>query len=133
MSKPRGTSEKPRFSRVSSDFIPISPPRDLGEPGQNLWDALQREFRIEDRGGVELLAAACEALDRAQALREAIKRDGEMLYSGRSGAPRPHPGIKLELELRAFVVKTLEKLGVTLEPLKATVGRPGSAIGWTGE
>jgi hypothetical protein len=127
------TPSKPAFSVVSSDFTPISPPRELGGSGRELWTALQKEFRIEDKGGIELLMAACESLDRAQALREAIRRDGEVLYNSRSGVPRPHPAIKLELELRAFVAKTLERLGVTQEPVRPNVGRPGTAVGWTGD
>ena len=41
-----------------------------------LWDEVQREYGVTDRGGIELLAQACGALDRAEALGEAIARDG---------------------------------------------------------
>src|SRR5215467_7888170 len=106
MAKPPG---KPPFSIVSGETTIISPPRPLGSYGTSLWDRVQREYAITDCGGVELLCLAAQALDRAESLAEAIARDGAVIYS-RSGAPRSHPSIKDELQLRAFVAKTLEKL-----------------------
>jgi hypothetical protein len=34
------------------------------------------------------------------------------------------PAIKTELEARSFVVRTLARLGLNFEPVKASVGRP---------
>ena len=78
------------------------PARTLGKHGQNLWSRVTSEYAIEDAAGRELLTLACQALDRAEALREAIDRDGELLML-RTGGLREHPGIKLELANRAFV------------------------------
>jgi hypothetical protein len=93
-----------------------------------LWAAIQAEFGIADAGGIELLAQACAALDRAEALAEAIARDGEVVRT-RAGVPKSHPAIKDETVLRAFVVRTLERLGVTVESVKP-VGRPPKPLGW---
>ena len=41
---------------------------------------------LSDTGGLEMLAQACQALDRAEALRSEIDRDGEVI---RSPWPRP--------------------------------------------
>jgi hypothetical protein len=41
-----------------------------------LWDEIQAAYGITDRGGVELLAQACAACDRAEALAAAIATDG---------------------------------------------------------
>ena len=79
------------------------------------------EYQIADVGGLELLAEACAARDRVQSLREAINRDGETFC--RSGLVRAHPALRDELAGRAFVCRVLEKLGITVEPLKP-VGRP---------
>jgi hypothetical protein len=125
------TPGKPPFSIVSDETVGISPPRKLGSQGTALWDRVQREYAIADCGGVELLCLAAQALDRAESLAEAIARDGATIYS-RTGVPRSHPGIKDELQLRAFVVKTIEKLGINFESIKP-IGRPSAAIGWTGE
>jgi hypothetical protein len=87
-----------------------------------------REYAITDRGGLELLAQACAALDRAESLAEAIAEDGPVIRS-RSG-PRSHPACKDELACRAFTVRTLERLGLNVEAVK-TPGRPPRTFGWT--
>src|SRR5262245_40722236 len=120
------TPEKPPFSIVETTVV--SPPRPLGPHGTALWDRVQREYAITDCGGVELLAQACAALDRAQALAEAISRDGNVIYS-RTGVPRTHPAVKDELACRAFVVKTLERLSLNIEAIKPP-GRPPQQMGW---
>jgi hypothetical protein len=94
------------------------PPRALAAHGQRLWDAIQAEYRIADAAGVELLAQACAGLDRAEALAAEIARVGFVLTGGRA-----NPLVKDELAARAFVVKTLSRLGLDLEPSKP-VGRP---------
>lgn len=71
---------------------------------------------------------ACQALDRAESLREEIDRDGEVIRS--RGVIKDHPGLKHELSSRAFVVRTLAKLGLNFEPVRQAAGRPGQSIGW---
>jgi hypothetical protein len=124
------TPGRPPFSVVSGEATDGSPPRDLGQHGRQLWDAVQREYGISDRGGIELLAQCCAALDRAEGLAGAIRTDGEVVYS-RTGVPRSHPAVKDELACRAFVVRTLERLGLNVEAIKP-VGRPTGNLGWTG-
>ena len=77
---------------------------------------------VADRGGVELLAQACAALDRAEVLAAAIATDGAIFYT-RTGVPRSHLAVKDELACQAFVVRTLERLGLNVEAVKP-VGRP---------
>jgi hypothetical protein len=74
-----------------------------------LWEAITSEYRVEDAGGVEMLTQACAAADRVEALAEQISRDGEIVHT-RTG-PRSHPGLRDEVALRSFVVRTIEKLG----------------------
>src|SRR2546421_2898716 len=111
------TPAQPALSIVSPETTGGSPPRELGQHGRELWDAVQREYGIVDRGGIELLAQACAALDRAEALAAAIGTDGEIVYT-RTGVPRSHPAVKDELACRAFVVRTLERLGLNVEAVK---------------
>jgi hypothetical protein len=106
----------------------LDPPRSLGKPGRSLWDRIMREYAIRDAGGVELLLLACEATDRAASLREVIDRDGELIPA-RSGL-KEHPGLKAELANRAFVSRTLQRLGLDVEPVRPGIGRPGRGIGW---
>jgi hypothetical protein len=123
------TPPPPALSVVSPTTIGASPPRNLGQHGRKLWDDIQREFGIQDTGGRELLAQAAGALDVIEALGEAITRDGAIVY-GRAG-PRAHPAVKDQVAARAFLVRTLEKLGVTTEAVKSP-GRPTSFSSWDG-
>lgn len=102
---------------------PGAPPRPLGKHGMALWRSVTAEYAIEDAGGVELLCMACSALDRAEACREQIDRDGETIRTKTTGL-KDHPVLKHELANRAFVVRTLGRLGLDVEAIKP-VGRPG--------
>jgi hypothetical protein len=124
------TPTQPALSIVSPDATAGSPPRNLGQHGRKLWDEIQVAYGIADPGGIELLAQACGALDLVEALGEAIARDGAIVY-GRAG-PKAHPAVKDQIGARAFLVRTLEKLGVTTENIKPGPGRPPSNLGWTG-
>jgi hypothetical protein len=122
------TPGRPPFSIVSPETTVGSPPRDLGRHGRKLWDEVQAAYGIADRGGIELLAQACAALDRAEGLAGAIATDGPVIYS-RTGVPKSHPAAKDELACRAFVVRTLERLGLNVEAVKPGPGRPPTPFG----
>jgi len=125
------TPDKPPLSLVAGETAVISPPRPLGPHGASLWQRVQAEYGIRDTGGIELLAQACQALDRAEALADAIARDGATIYS-RTGVPKTHPSVKDELALRAFIVKTLERLGLNVETIQRP-GRPTKSSSWRGD
>jgi hypothetical protein len=122
-------SDKPPLTLVGPTSTAVSPPRKLGEHGLSLWNAVQSEYRIDDAGGVELLAQACAAADRVEALAERINADGEVVHT-RAG-PKAHPALRDELAGRAFICRTLERLGLNLETIKPN-GRPPKHYGWTG-
>src|SRR5688572_2664719 len=105
----------------SSPLTGSQPPRTLGEAGLSLWRAVTSEYGIEDAGGIEMLAQACAALDRAEACAQHIQRDGEVIRT--KAGPQDHPSLKHELANRAFVVRTLGRLGLDVEVVKP-VGRP---------
>jgi hypothetical protein len=113
---------KPPLALVAPGSAGLSPPRKLGPNGTALWDAITAEYRIEDAGGIELLTQACQASDRVEALAAAIDADGEIIRT-RTGA-RVHPGLKDEVALRAFIVRTIEKLGLNFEAVRLSAGRP---------
>jgi hypothetical protein len=124
----RGSSD-PSPSLVDATATVISPPRPLGGHGRALWDAVHSAYQIDDVAGCELLAQACAMADRAEALREAIDRDGEVVHA--SAGVRAHPALRDELAARAFICKTLERLGLNLEAIKP-LGRPPRSFGWKG-
>jgi hypothetical protein len=83
-----------------------------------LWRSVQVEYRITDAAGVELLAQACAMLDRAEALAAEIGKAGFVVAGGKG-----NPLVRDELQARSFVVRTLARLGLDVEPSKP-VGRP---------
>ena len=123
-------AKKPPLTLVRSTPTGIAPPRKLGQHGMSLWQAIQAEYRIDDRGGVELLVQACAAVDRAEALAACVAQDGETIRT--KNGLRVHPAVREELACRAFVCRTLERLGLNVEAVK-TPGRPGGFTSWTGD
>jgi hypothetical protein len=118
---------KPNFSVVGPHAIDDQPPRPLGEHGMRLWRSILAEYQIDDVAGRELLCLAAQGLDRAEALAAEVAADG-MTVRGRTGV-RAHPAIKEELAARAFVVRTLGRLGLNFEPLRAAPGHPPNLRG----
>jgi hypothetical protein len=114
--------EKPSLSLIRAGGNTPEPPRTLGEAGLALWRRVNAEYDISDAAGVEMLCQACTTLDRAEGLRSEIDRDGAVLVS--RGQIRDNPCLKHELAARAFIVRTLSRLGLSFEPLRATPGRP---------
>jgi len=88
---------------------------------------IQSEYDIRDSAGAELLTQACLSADRAASLAAIIARDGETIET--KIGMKEHPLLKSELGARSFVVRCIEKLGLTLEPI-GRIGRPGG--GWRG-
>ena len=99
-----------------------APPRKLGAFGANLWQRILSEYEIEDAAGLELLTLACQQLDRAESLRAQIDAEGEVIKTQRG--KRDHPALRHEIQARAFVAKTLLRLGLNVEPLRPQPGRP---------
>jgi hypothetical protein len=116
-----------KFTVLTGGSSTADPVRKLGKHGAQLWKSVMAEYRIDDIGGREMLAAACAALDRAERCKTTIDADGEVVRS--KGRMREHPLLRCELSSRGFVVRTLGKLGVTLEAVKPP-GRPGTPLGW---
>ena len=56
------------------------PTRTLGKHGGLPWRSVMSEYQIEDSGGIEMLTAACQQLDRAELLREQIDRDERAIF-----------------------------------------------------
>jgi hypothetical protein len=73
---------------------------------------------LNDAASLEMLAQACHAVDRLDAIAEAIEQHGVLSRTGKLSDLARH-----ELALRRFVVGTLARLGLTVEPLK-DIGRP---------
>jgi hypothetical protein len=125
----KNSDDKPPLSVVNLPSIAPKPPPNLGPAGANLWHAIMAEYDVSDAGGRALLEQAAAAYDRAERLRVEIERDGEIVR-GRTGM-REHPGLRGELAARSFICRTLQRLGINLEAVRMTPGRPSGA-GWRG-
>jgi hypothetical protein len=124
---PRKTGLTVVGNATESAVTGVPPPKRLGEAGRALWRSIQAEYAITDAGGIAVLTLACGALDRAAVLQRAIEHDGATVMT-RNG-PKVHPAIKEELACRAYVTRTLARLGVLDEPLHGGAGRPASGSG----
>jgi hypothetical protein len=100
----------------------------LGKAGANLWRSIMSEYDIADSGGRAILHEACAAADRAAECAACIARDGPMVRT--PNGPKDHPLMKHELAARAFIVRALHRLGLDVEPVRPSAGRPGNAVGW---
>lgn len=107
----------------------ITAPGPLGTEGARLWAAVQAEYAVADVGGIELLFRACQAADAIADYDAQIRRDGAVLRL-KTGAVRDHPLVKARLAERAFLTRTIQRLGLNFEVVKP-VGRPGIG-GYTG-
>jgi hypothetical protein len=112
-----------KLTIVKTDGTCPEPPRPLQEAGLALWKRAHSEYLIDDVAGSEMLLQACQSLDRAESLRAQIEADGEVIR-GRNGLVRSHPSLRDEIANRAFLVRTLSRLGLNFEPLRASPGRP---------
>jgi hypothetical protein len=115
----------------ASAVTSLAPPATLAKPGASLWRSIMTEYDIRDAGGLEILRQACEAADRVREFARVIERDGPMVRT--KAGPKDHPLLKHELMARSFVVRSLQRLGLDVEPVKAIGRPPGSFLtGWRG-
>lgn len=69
-------------------------------------------FELDEHDRI-ILAAACEAADRAAEAKAAVDRDG-ITIEGRYG-PRAHPAIAIERDARLAMLRAIRELGLNLE------------------
>jgi hypothetical protein len=100
----------------------VEPPGKLGDVGLSLWRDITSSYEFNDRASYETLFQACAAADRAAKLRELIDADGEVVRT--KVGLKDHPALRHEIACRSFVVRTLARLGLDLEPLRPGPGRP---------
>ena len=117
---------EPGATGPEPDVTGPQPSRPLGQHGQRLWRHVTAEYDLSDVAGIELLTQCCQAVDRLEALAAHVAEDGEIVRT--PNGIKAHPAIREELACRGFVVRTLQKLGLNYEPLRALPGRPPGSL-----
>jgi phage terminase small subunit len=102
---------------TDTDTLP-APPGHLSEPQKRLWTELVERFDF-DIHELKLLRAACEALDRANQARRAIRKHG-LTYESRYGAPVARPEIKIESQANRLASTLIRQLGIPTEEITGT-------------
>jgi hypothetical protein len=104
------------------------PPATLREAGATLWRSIMSEYAIADSGGRAILEQACASADRAAECAAIIAEQGAVI-STKHGL-KDHPLLRHETAARGLVGRLLTRLGLDVEPLRPTAGRPASGFGW---
>jgi hypothetical protein len=118
-------AKKPPTLRVidpSSKPNPLAPPTGLGEAGAKLWHGIHADYVIDDAGGLAMLAQICAAADRVAEYASTITRDGPTIRT--KAGLKDHPLLRHELAAQSFIVRSLHRLGLDIEPARHEIGRP---------
>ena len=101
---------------------PLAPPLGLGEAGAKLWHAIHADYVIDDAGGLAMLHQICAAADRVAEYAVTIARDGPTIRT--KAGLKDHPLLRHELAAQSFIVRSLHRLGLDIEPARHVIGRP---------
>jgi hypothetical protein len=105
------------------------PPECLGPAGLALWRSIQAQYGIGDAGGLAILEQVCGATDRIAEYRALIDLQGPVIIT--KAGMREHPLVKAEIATRALIGRLITRLGLDIEALRPTPGRPPQGgLGW---
>jgi len=124
-------AKNPRLTLVSGPTATavIEPPATLGSSGAKLWRSIQAQYDIRDAGGLAILEDACASRNNADQMTAIIAEEGRMIRC-KTGF-KEHPLIRHETAARGLTAKLLRSLGLDVEPLRPSPGRPGLGVGVT--
>lgn len=92
----------------------VRPPKHLREATSRWFEEVVAEYDLESHH-VRLLIKACEANDRCEQAREALKKHG-LTYTDRFGSPRARPEVAIERDNRIAFARLLRELGLDIAP-----------------
>ena len=88
-------------------------PTSLGKQGRTFWSSVLKEYEFEKSHDYELLAQACQCIDRLESCRVAILSDG-LFQKDRYGRSVEHDGAKNERSQKKLFLSICRELGLTL-------------------
>jgi hypothetical protein len=101
-------------------------PRDLSSSARRWFKTMAEDYGISDSGGLAILTLAARALDRAEAAKAVIDREG-MLVTDRFGCAKAHPCCAIERDARASMLAAIRNLHLDVEQPHSRPGRPGGS------
>jgi hypothetical protein len=118
------TKKSPTLTVIdsSSKSNSLAPPPALGEAGAKLWHSIHADYVIDDAGGLAMLTQICAAADRVAEYAVTIARDGPTIRT--KAGLKDHPLLRHELAAQSFIVRSLHRLGLDVEPTRHEIGRP---------
>ncbi len=93
-----------------------------------MWDRFSRSYNFSDDAGAEMLCTICEARDTIAHLEAEIERDGAVIRTRGCGV-KAHPAQRDLLANRAFIIRTIDRLGLNSESVRPGPGRPPGPLG----
>jgi P27 family predicted phage terminase small subunit len=108
----RVVGSKPKLGTSNNPGDPPRPPNHLGEPEQQIWNAVIGDWKGNGASYFVLLSGL-EAHQRAREAREIIDDEG-MTIIGRDGQPKAHPLCTVERDARRAFQQTFRSLGIKL-------------------
>jgi len=93
-------------------------PSHLSAEARRWWTEVLSSYQLEPHHRL-LLRAACEAWDRAQQARRAIRKHGAT-YTDRFSQPRSRPEVQTEKDAATLFARLLRELQLDVEPPKET-------------
>jgi phage terminase small subunit len=103
-----------RKNKLKKPTTAAKPPAHLRPSTKLFYSNIVDEFSLEIHHLV-LLLKACEALDRADEARDAIKRHG-MVYENRFGQPVARPECGIERDSRLAFARLIREIGLDVAP-----------------
>lgn len=92
-------------------MIERKPPKHLSVEMKKWFLHVIGEYELDDHH-VKVLRLACEAYDRCQAARKAIKKHGSMTFMDRFDQPRPLPEVAIERNAAIAYARLLRELAL---------------------
>ncbi|NQU20945.1 MAG: P27 family phage terminase small subunit [Candidatus Nealsonbacteria bacterium] len=105
-----------------------APPVKWSKTAKRFWLDVHKQFVLEEPQHVELLRAACQQLDRADAARAVVDKGGVVLLD-RFKQVKPNPAVDMERQAHLAFLRLARELGLDVELPGETRGHRRAGTG----